>query len=120
MDKLILRIKPLSTNEMHLGKKVDSAKYRKWAAQVCRLLPDASTLSIDFKKPIAIHVDATFRNRLSDLDNIWKPLLDAMQRKYEDFNDNKVVLMSAAKYITKDEEQTGYVIKIKNTSEPKK
>ncbi|OHX45747.1 crossover junction endodeoxyribonuclease RusA [Vibrio parahaemolyticus] len=43
-----------------------------------------------------------------------------MQRKYEDFNDNKVVLMSAAKYITKDEEQTGYVIKIKNTSEPKK
>ncbi|EML0342170.1 RusA family crossover junction endodeoxyribonuclease [Vibrio vulnificus] len=118
IDRFSVRIKPLSTNEMHLGRKVDSAKYRKWSAQVCRLLPPAESLHVDFTKPIAIHVDATFRNRLSDLDNIWKPLLDAMQKAYPDFNDNKVVVMSATKYISKDEDALGYDIKMFNTKDP--
>lgn len=118
MGEFQLRIKPLSANEMHLGRKVDSAKYRKWSAQVCRMLPDASELDVDFKKPIVIHADVTFRNRLSDLDNVWKPLLDAMQKAYPEFNDNKVVIMSAVKRVTKDEDKVGYVIKIGNTEEP--
>ncbi|KAB0285648.1 RusA family crossover junction endodeoxyribonuclease [Vibrio fortis] len=102
---------------MHLGRKVDSAKYRKWSAQVCRMLPPPEQLDIDFEKPIAIHVAATFRNRLSDLDNIWKPLLDAMQKAYPKFNDNKVVQMSAAKYVTKDDDDVGYLIRLGNCSE---
>ncbi|EOX4818378.1 hypothetical protein ACIL2V_002733 [Vibrio alginolyticus] len=118
MERFKLKIKPLSTNEMHLGRKVDSTKYRKWSAQVCRMLPPREQLKIDFTKPLMIHVDVWFKSRLSDLDNIWKPLLDAMQRAYPDFNDNKVVIMSGAKRITKDEDELGYLIRLTNCAEP--
>lgn len=118
MEVVELRIKPLSTNEMHLGRKVDSAKYRKWSAQVGRMLP--SLENIDFTAPIHIHVDVTFRRRSSDLDNIWKPLLDAMQKRYTDFNDNKVVKMSATKFITTNDDEVGYKILICNCEEPNK
>lgn len=110
-----MRIKPLSTNEMHLGRKVDSAKYRKWSAQAGRQLPDLS--SIDFTKPLKIHVDVIFRRRSSDLDNIWKPLLDMMQKHIPTFNDNKVVRMSANKFVTKNDDETGYFVQIENCTE---
>ncbi|ESW44980.1 crossover junction endodeoxyribonuclease RusA [Vibrio parahaemolyticus] len=41
-----------------------------------------------------------------------------MQKAYPEFNDNKVVVMSATKYITKDEDELGYDIKLFNTKEP--
>ncbi|ADV86615.1 crossover junction endodeoxyribonuclease RusA [Vibrio parahaemolyticus] len=41
-----------------------------------------------------------------------------MQKAYPDFNDNKVVVMSATKYISKDEDALGYDIKLFNTKDP--
>jgi Holliday junction resolvase RusA-like endonuclease len=79
------------------------------------MLPDLS--SIDFTKPINVHVDVFFRRRSSDLDNIWKPLLDMIQRHIPDFNDNKVYKMSANKFITKDDDEVGYYIQIFNCFE---
>jgi Holliday junction resolvase RusA-like endonuclease len=115
MELFRLKIKPLSANEMHLGRKTDSAKYRKWSAQAGRQLPDLT--SIDWTKPIKVHVDVLFRRRSSDLDNIWKPLLDMLQRHIPDFNDNKVVRMSANKFITTDDDEVGYFIQVQNCSE---
>lgn len=115
MELFRLNIKPFSTNEMHLGRKIDSAKYRKWTAQAGRMLPDLS--SIDFSKPINVHADVIFRRRSSDLDNIWKPLLDMLQRHIPSFNDNKVVRMSANKFVTKDDDEVGYFIQIYNCQE---
>lgn len=100
---------------MHLGRKIDSAKYRKWTAKAGSLLPDLS--SIDFTKPVNVHADVVFRRRSSDLDNIWKPLLDMMQRHIPSFNDNKVVRMSANKFVTKDDDEVGYYLHISNCSE---
>ena len=99
---------------MHLGRKIDSVKYRKWTAQAGRMLPELS--SIDFTKPINVHIDVIFRRRSSDLDNIWKPLLDMLQRHIPSFNDNKVVRMSANKFITKNDDEVGYFIQIQKKS----
>ena len=115
MEIFPLKIKPLSANQMHLGQKRDSALYRKWREQAGRLVPDLS--SIDFTKPIKIHVDALFRRRSSDIDNIWKPLLDMLQQVVPSFNDNKVVEMSASKYVTKNDDEVGYFIQIENCEE---
>jgi len=115
MELFRLPIKPFSTNEMHLGRKIDSVKYRKWTAQAGRMLPELS--SIDFTKPINVHIDVIFRRRSSDLDNIWKPLLDMLQRHIPSFNDNKVVRMSANKFITKNDDEVGYFIQIQNCQE---
>ena len=115
MELFRLAIKPLSTNEMHIGAKRDSAKYRKWSAQAGRQLPKLD--SIDWTKPLKVHVDVLFRRRSSDLDNIWKPLLDMLQRHIPDFNDNKVVKMSANKFITKDDDEVGYFVQVSNCSE---
>ena len=44
-------------------------------------------------------------NRGKDLDNLNKPLLDTLQKVYEDFNDNKVYALTGFKYkVDKGEE----------------
>lgn len=90
------KIKPLSANEMHLGRKVDSAKYRKYTENLKRILPDISIP----EGSIRVRILACLSSKLSDLDNILKPFLDVLQKRYG-FNDRDVYRIDAEKKIVK-------------------
>jgi len=51
------------------------------------------------KGPVSIEIEVGFSSRASDLDNVFKPLLDTLQHIYENFNDNKVYQIQATKFI---------------------
>ena len=50
------------------------------------------------KTQVAVIVHYGISNRGKDLDNLNKPLLDTLQKIYEDFNDNKVYALTCFKY----------------------
>lgn len=110
MDCIELPIQPLSINQVNLT----GEQYAKWSEQVYRMLPPLETLTVDFTSPMAMHIDASFSNGLSTSENIWKPLLDVMKKAYPEFNDNLVFEMSASGYVTEDQDEVGYIVKMEN------
>lgn len=94
-------LKPLSANKMHLGRKVDSAEYRKYKSNLMRRLPD-----VDIPEgPLRVRVLACFSSKLADLDNVLKPFLDVLQARYG-FNDRHVYRIVAQKKIVPKGEET--------------
>lgn len=84
--------KPFSANKMHYGQKVDTADYRKFRDSLLGVLPD---IAIPEGK-IRIKLMAFFSTKNADLDNVLKPLLDVLQKRYS-FNDSKVYRIVAQK-----------------------
>ena len=81
-----LDIKPLSVNEAWQGRRVKTAKYRKYERDILLLLqpmiiPDGK---------LELYLKWGFSSAGSDWDNPIKPFQDCLQKKY-DFNDNRVV-----------------------------
>lgn len=80
-----LNIKPLSANDMWQGKRVKSAKYRKFERDVLLMLT-----SIDVPDGgLDLYLKWGFSSAASDWDNPIKSFQDCLQKKYG-FNDNKV------------------------------
>ena len=80
-----LDIKPLSANEMWQGRRVKTAKYRKFERDVLLMLskinvPDGG---------LDLYLKWGFSSAASDWDNPIKSFQDCLQKKYG-FNDNKV------------------------------
>ncbi|MCO7225759.1 RusA family crossover junction endodeoxyribonuclease [Pleionea sp. CnH1-48] len=96
-----VQIKPLSANEMHLGKKTDTPKYRQFKAKFARLLPDIEVP----KGPLVLSIIVGVSHRNSDLDNTFKPFLDTLANRYG-FNDRQVYRIIATKKIVKKGEET--------------
>ena len=98
---ILLKIKPLSTNEMYGGRKVKSYKYRDFQKQILPLLPNE--LSIP-KGKIQLFVAVGLSSKLADLDNTLKPFIDCLQLKYG-FNDKWIYSLTASKAdVSKGEE----------------
>ena len=94
-------VKPLSANKMHYGQKTDTRDYKQYQLEVRRNLPDLDIT----EGPLCLHLQACFSNRGADLDNVLKPFLDTLQKRYG-FNDNKVYKLIAHKRIVKKGEET--------------
>jgi len=97
-------IKPFSANKMHYAnRKVDTVEYKKYKLAVFNALKNHRfEVNSDDKYKFSLVVG--YSSKLSDLDNAFKPLLDAMQ-KVLSFDDRQVFEIEAMKdHVKKGEE----------------
>ncbi len=95
-------VKPLSVNECWQGKRFKTQKYKRYERDVLSKL-----VAQDFPiSPYSVRIVASMSNVNSDLDNIAKPLIDILQKKFG-FNDRDIFkLLLEKKKVKKGEEGT--------------
>lgn len=93
-------IKPLSANEMYLGRKVKSYKYKTFERKILPLLPDLEVPEGELQLTIEVGLSS----KLADVDNILKPFIDCLQLKYG-FNDKWIYHLVVTKEIVKKDEE---------------
>ena len=92
-----VEIKPLSVNEAWQGKRFKSKDYQNYEKEVLlKLHPHTFTV----KQPIELNLLVGFSNSASDADNIVKPFVDILQKKYG-FNDKFIYRLVVEKVIVK-------------------
>jgi Holliday junction resolvase RusA-like endonuclease len=89
-----LHIKPLTVNQAWQGKRFKTPKYTQYERDLLLLLPKISVPNA----PFSIEITFGFSNKLSDVDNPLKPLLDVLQKKYG-INDRDVYKLTVEKTI---------------------
>lgn len=91
-----VEIKPLSVNECWQGKRFKTKTYTAYEKEMLlRLAP------CDFEKskdPLEISITVGLSNSQADVDNVVKPFLDILQKKYN-FNDRYVFRMILEKVL---------------------
>jgi len=104
-----VNIKPLSVNEAWQGRKFKSPKYKVYEQELLYKLP-ATKINWD-KLPIELSLVVGLSNMASDVDNIVKPFVDILQKKYE-FNDKYIFrLIVEKKLVVKGAEFIEFYIK---------
>jgi Holliday junction resolvase RusA-like endonuclease len=73
-----VNIKPLSVNQAWQGKRFKTKKYLNYESSMFKLLPKLNIIGPSYRLNILVG----FSNKTSDLDNILKPFLDILQKKY--------------------------------------
>ena len=91
-----IEIKPLSVNQCWQGRRFKTKKYKAYEAELLAKLP-AMSVSKGF---LSVQIVFGFSNKLSDIDNGLKPLLDILQKKYK-FNDRDIYHLEVSKEIVK-------------------
>ena len=89
---MIINIKPLSVNEVWKGRRFKTAKYESYEKEVLLMLkpqrvPDGK---------LSLSIVAGLSSKNADVDNILKPLIDILQRKYS-FNDRQIYRLTVEK-----------------------
>jgi len=95
-----INIKPLSVNEAWQGQRYKTDKYRRYESAMLLLLPKIIIPEAPFK----ISIEMGFSNKLSDLDNPVKMILDILQKKYL-INDRDIYQLNITKSIVKKGEE---------------
>lgn len=94
---ILLKIKPLSVNKCWQGRRFKTKEYEKYEKDVLLLLPK---LKIDTESKLRLDIEVGFSSTRSDLDNICKPIIDIMQKKYG-FNDCNIYELHITKAIVR-------------------
>ncbi len=89
-------IKPLSVNEVWRGRRFKTPKYKQYESDVLSLL---TKIEVPDGK-ITLRLIAGFSSKGSDIDNMVKPFVDILQKKYG-FNDSRIYHMELNKKIVK-------------------
>lgn len=89
-----LNIKPLSVNEAWQGKRFKTLKYKQYERDMLLLLPTINVVD----PPYRLNITVGFSNKASDLDNILKPFIDILQKKYG-INDKHIEILHIEKQI---------------------
>ena len=97
-----IKIKPLTVNQAWQGKRFKTPKYKAYEKELLLLLPDNQEIPDDLH--LRLYIDAGFSNKLSDIDNIAKPFIDVLQKKYG-FNDSRIYELHLSKQIVKKGEE---------------
>lgn len=92
-----LPMKPLSVNQCWQGKRFKTPEYKAYELEMILRLPN---LKINTNVPLQIDMTFGFSNRLCDVDNPVKPVLDILQKKYM-INDKNIVSLNLSKEIVK-------------------
>lgn len=96
-----ISIKPLSVNKVWQGKRFKTPAYKSYEKEVMLKLP----AKIDIPDgQLYLILTIGFSNKLSDLDNIAKPFIDILQKKYG-FNDRYIYRLTMIKDIVKKGEE---------------
>lgn len=91
-----IQIKPMSVNQAWVGRRRNSFKYLKYKTDIMRMLPNYTIP----EGKLTLYLYVGFSSKGSDVDNIAKPFIDILQKKY-DFNDNRIYLLIMEKTIVK-------------------
>ena len=87
-----IKIKPLSVNECWQGRRFKTSKYKEYE-QTTLLLLRMSKIDFDIsileKPKLKLKILVGVSSKNADLDNIEKPLIDILQKKFG-FNDKKI------------------------------
>ena len=94
----MIKIKPLSVNQAWQGRRFKTPKYKTYENELLFKLPKLSVP----KGKLRIEIKVYFRNKLSDIDNVIKPFLDILQKKYK-FNDRDIYELEIKKIVGKIE-----------------
>lgn len=91
-----INIKPLSVNCAWMGRRYKTPIYKQYEHDVLLLLPKIKIV----EPPYRINLIVGFSNKASDIDNILKPFLDILQKKYG-INDKHIEVLHIEKQIVK-------------------
>ena len=89
-----INIKPLSVNQAWQGKRFKTNLYKQYEHDVLLLLPKIKIVA----PPYRLNLIVGFSNKASDIDNILKPFLDILQKKYG-INDKYIEVLYIEKQI---------------------
>ena len=93
-----INVKPLSVNQAWMGRKFKTKAYIAYEKECLALLP-AEPVNWD-KVPLEVSITVGFSNMASDVDNIVKPFIDILQKKYN-FNDKYILRLIVEKKMVK-------------------
>jgi Holliday junction resolvase RusA-like endonuclease len=91
-----IQIKPLSVNNCWQGRRFKTKLYKQYEKDLLTILPP---LEVPEGK-LLLKILVGFSSKLSDVDNMQKPFIDILQKKYK-FNDNKIYRIEIEKTIVK-------------------
>ena len=80
--RMILPIKPLSLNSLYIcrgNKRYKTPEHRRYSRDLQMLMPNGALP----EGKLAILIKAHLSNKAQDIDNIAKPIIDAIQSKYK-------------------------------------
>ena len=104
-----VNIKPLSVNEAWKGRKFKSPKYKLYEQELLFALP-MTDINWD-TLPLEVSLVVGLSNMASDVDNVVKPFIDVLQKKYK-FNDKYIFrLVVEKKLVVKGAEFIEFYIK---------
>lgn len=104
MSLQFVTIRPLSVNECFGGKKFKTAKYIKYEAD-CFVRLKYMELP---PKPFELKLEIGVSNSNADSDNVLKPFIDILQKKYK-FNDRNIMrLVIEKEVVPKGREYIGF------------
>ena len=104
-----VNIKPLSVNEAWQGRKFKSPKYKLYEQELLFALP-MTDINWD-TLPLEVSLVIGMSNMASDVDNVVKPFIDVLQKKYK-FNDKYIFrLVVEKKLVVKGVEFIEFYIK---------
>lgn len=109
---LKLPYKAISTNELWLGRKTPSAKYKRFKRDILLYLEENYKRQ-SFKDGISVDLEVGFSNPLSDLDNSLKGLMDTLAEFFQ-FNDKQIIHYNASKYLV-DKGSEYMLVTLKNS-----
>ena len=87
-----VKVKPLSINKCFQGKRYKTIDYRVYCQEVYYLLPNIKIP----KGKLKLNIEAGLSSKNADIDNIAKPFIDILQKKYE-FNDRNIYKLEMEK-----------------------
>jgi len=99
MQSQLVKIKGLSVNIAFKGRKVRTHTYNKFRKEIAVLLP--REIDFNFGGEVTLLVEFGVSNRASDIDNLLKTFIDALQTQYPAFNDKQIYRLEVDKAITK-------------------
>lgn len=91
----IVKIKPLSVNDVRQGKRFKTPKYKAYENVMLHALPK---ITIPSEWKISLTINWYFSNTQSDIDNPCKPFQDILSKRYG-FNDNRIYVLHQYKNI---------------------
>jgi len=95
-----IHIKALSVNKCWQGRRFKTQEYKDYEKEVFYLL---EPMKVSKKKKLIVSITVGFKSVLADIDNIAKPFIDILQKKYG-FNDNQIYGLELYKEIVPKKE----------------
>ena len=95
---------PISTNMLHMGRKVRSYEYKKFRKEVFAFLQDNIKADVRLEGNLAFNMEVGLSNPLFDASNSIKGVEDVLAEFFQ-FNDKQVVSLHVDKYLVNKGEE---------------